>query len=233
MNIPFSLPLIDQPVIDEVLDCLTNTGWLTSGPKVLQFEEEVRKLSGAAAAVGVNSWTSGAMLALRWFGVGPGDEVIIPAYTYSATALCALNIGATVVMVDVGDDFNLDPAQLARALTPRTKAVIRWTRSPRASSPFPPTSWTTSNAWSSARPERGGCSGSIHAVASTLAPRLRQDPWPQPPRSGVTKENDHVVLDPTQAHRHARRPRAHRRGPCERPPGPVYSGPFWPASLGA
>ena len=124
MNIPFSLPLIDQPVIDEVLDCLTNTGWLTSGPKVLQFEEEVRKLSGAAAAVGVNSWTSGAMLALRWFGVGPGDEVIIPAYTYSATALCALNIGATVVMVDVGDDFNLDPAQLARALTPRTKAVI-------------------------------------------------------------------------------------------------------------
>ena len=124
MKIPFSLPLIDQPVIDEVLDCLTNTGWLTSGPKVLQFEEEVRRLSGAAAAVGVNSWTSGAMLALRWFGVGPGDEVIIPAYTYSATALCALNIGATVVMVDVGDDFNLDPAQLARALTPRTKAVI-------------------------------------------------------------------------------------------------------------
>lgn len=124
MNIPFSLPLIDQPVIDEVMDCLTNTGWLTSGPKVLQLEAEVRRISGAPAVVAVNSWTSGAMLALRWFGVGPGDEVIIPAYTYSATALCTLNIGARVVMVDVGPDFNLDPGKLAQALTPRTKAII-------------------------------------------------------------------------------------------------------------
>jgi dTDP-4-amino-4,6-dideoxygalactose transaminase len=61
---------------------------------------------------------------LRWFGVGPGDEVIIPAYTYAATALCALNLGARVVMVDVRDDFNLDPAQLRKAITPRTKAII-------------------------------------------------------------------------------------------------------------
>jgi dTDP-4-amino-4,6-dideoxygalactose transaminase len=64
------------------------------------------------------------MLMLRWFGVGPGDEVIIPSYTYSATALCAMNIGATVVMVDVTDDFTLNADLLRAAITPRTKAVI-------------------------------------------------------------------------------------------------------------
>lgn len=124
MTVPFSLPLIDQPVIDEVMDCLTNTGWLTSGPKVLELEAEVRLLTGAPAVVCVNSWTSGAMLMLRWFGVGPGDEVIIPAYTYSATALCALNIGAKVVMVDVRDDFTIDPQKIRAAITPRTKAIL-------------------------------------------------------------------------------------------------------------
>lgn len=61
---------------------------------------------------------------LRWFGVGPGDEVIIPGYTYSATALCALNIGAKVVMVDVQDDFSIDPERVLAAITPRTKVII-------------------------------------------------------------------------------------------------------------
>ncbi len=124
MTIPFSLPLIDREVIDEVTDCLTNTGWLTSGPKVIQLEAELRILTGSPAVLCVNSWTSGAMLMLRWFGVGPGDEVIIPAYTYSATALCALNIGAKVVMVDVKDDFTIDPAKIRAAITPRTKVII-------------------------------------------------------------------------------------------------------------
>ncbi|RMG81941.1 MAG: DegT/DnrJ/EryC1/StrS family aminotransferase [Bacteroidetes bacterium] len=121
--IPFSLPLIDQDVINEVHDCLTNTGWLTSGPKVAALEAAL-KAQYDLPAICVNSWTSGAMLMLRWFGVGAGDEVIIPAYTYSATALCALNIGAKVVMVDVEDDFTLSPALLAKAITPRTKAII-------------------------------------------------------------------------------------------------------------
>lgn len=123
-KIPFSRPWIDQAVVDEVTDCLLNTGWLTSGPKVLELESEIRQLTGAQAVVCVNSWTSGAMLVLRWFGIGPGDEVIIPAYTYSATALAALNIGAKVVMVDVGPDFNMDPAKIHAAITPRTKAII-------------------------------------------------------------------------------------------------------------
>jgi dTDP-4-amino-4,6-dideoxygalactose transaminase len=121
--IPFSLPLIDDDVIAEVNDCLTNTGWLTTGPKVRQLEAEIGAITGTPVLC-VNSWTSGAMLMLRWFGVGPGDEVVIPAYTYSATALCAMNIGATVVMVDVLDDFTMDPEQLRAAITPRTKAVI-------------------------------------------------------------------------------------------------------------
>ncbi|MFM7400117.1 MAG: DegT/DnrJ/EryC1/StrS family aminotransferase, partial [Bacteroidota bacterium] len=123
-KIPFSQPLIDEDVVAEVLDSLVNTGWLTSGPKVQALEAEVRAYTGAQPVVCVNSWTSGAMLALKWFGVGAGDEVIIPAYTYAATALCALNIGARVVMVDVLDDFTLDPEQLERAITPRTRAII-------------------------------------------------------------------------------------------------------------
>lgn len=124
MKIPFSLPLIDKDVIDEVNDALLNTGWLTSGPKVLELEQEFKNLTGCQFTVCVNSWSSGAMLMLRWFGVGAGDEVIIPAYTYSATALAALNIGAKPVMVDVGEDFNIDPEKIRAAITSKTKAII-------------------------------------------------------------------------------------------------------------
>lgn len=124
MNIPFSLPLIDQDVISEVNDALTNTGWLTSGPKVIELEREFTKLTGSQFTVCVNSWSSGAMLMLKWFGIGPGDEVIIPSYTYSATALVVMNIGATPVMVDVNDDFTINAENIKRAITPNTKAII-------------------------------------------------------------------------------------------------------------
>ncbi|MFM8448758.1 MAG: DegT/DnrJ/EryC1/StrS family aminotransferase [Haliscomenobacter sp.] len=123
MQVPFSRPLIDAEVVAEVNDCLLNTGWLTSGPKVRALEQELAHLSGTPVLC-VNSWTSGAMLVLRWYGIGAGDEVIVPAYTYSATALCAMNLGARVVMVDVGNDYTIDPECLRRAITPRTKAVI-------------------------------------------------------------------------------------------------------------
>jgi dTDP-4-amino-4,6-dideoxygalactose transaminase len=121
--VPFSLPLIDEDVIAEVHDALTVTGWLTTGPKVRELESQIGAITGTPVLC-VNSWTSGAMLMLRWFGVGPGDEVIVPAYTYSATALCAMTVGATVVMVDVEDDFTISPEKLRAAITPRTKAVI-------------------------------------------------------------------------------------------------------------
>jgi dTDP-4-amino-4,6-dideoxygalactose transaminase len=123
MAVPFSRPLIDDDVVAEVNDALTGTGWLTSGPKVRQLEAEIGKITGTPVLC-VNSWTSGAMLMLRWFGVGPGDEVIVPAYTYAATALCAMNLGADIVMVDVREDFCMDPSALSAAITPRTKAII-------------------------------------------------------------------------------------------------------------
>ena len=126
MNIPFSLPVIDQPVIDEMIHTLTVTGWLTSGPKVRALEDEIGKFIGNRNTLCVNSWTSGAMLVLHWFGVGPGDEVIVPSYTYCATAMCAMNLGAKPVMVDVKDDFTIDPEKLESAITEKTKAIILW-----------------------------------------------------------------------------------------------------------
>lgn len=123
MKIPFAPPFIDEDVKNEVLDCL-NSGWITTGPKVKALEQEVCKLTGAEQALGVNSWTSGAMLMLRWFGLGEGDEVIVPAYTYSATALSIIHCGAKPVMVDISDDLTIDTAQLKDKITSRTKVIM-------------------------------------------------------------------------------------------------------------
>lgn len=123
MKIPFSPPYIDKNVIDEVLDTL-NSGWITSGPKVKALEDELVKLTQTNAVVCVNSWTSGAILMLKWFGVKEGDEVIIPAYTYSATALSVLHCGATPVMVDINDDFTINPAKVKQAITSKTKVIM-------------------------------------------------------------------------------------------------------------
>lgn len=124
MKIPFCLPLIDDDVVNEVHDTLTNTGWLTTGPKARALEQEVAKYTDIERILCVNSWTSGAMLVLKWYGIGVGDEVIIPSYTYSATALCAINLGAKVVMVDVNDDFNINVENIKNAITSNTKAVM-------------------------------------------------------------------------------------------------------------
>nr|WP_315124030.1 DegT/DnrJ/EryC1/StrS family aminotransferase [uncultured Capnocytophaga sp.] len=123
MKIPFSPPYITEAVIDEVTDSL-RSGWITTGPKVKALEEEIKKFSGATEVLCVNSWTSGAMLMLRWLGVKAGDEVIVPAYTYSATALAVLHVGATPVMVDVNDNFNISVAAIRQAITSKTKAII-------------------------------------------------------------------------------------------------------------
>lgn len=123
MKIPFSPPFIDEDVINEVVDTL-KSGWITTGPKVKALEQEVCKLTGAPEALGVNSWTSGAILVLKWFGVKEGDEVIIPAYTYSATALAVLHCGATPVMVDVNDDFTVNVEKIKAAVTDKTKVIM-------------------------------------------------------------------------------------------------------------
>ena len=78
MKIPFSPPYIDANVINEVVDSL-KSGWITTGPKVKALEEEIGKISGVKNVLCINSWTSGAILMLRWLGLQPGDEVIVPA----------------------------------------------------------------------------------------------------------------------------------------------------------
>ncbi len=123
MKIPFSPPYIDEAVIDEVVDSL-KSGWITTGPKVKALEEEIKLFSGARSVLCVNSWTSGAIMMLRWMGVNADDEVIVPAYTYSATALAVLHAGAKPVMVDSGTDFNISVEAIRKAITPRTKAII-------------------------------------------------------------------------------------------------------------
>jgi len=123
MKIPFAPPYIDAAVLEEVIGTL-NSGWITSGPRVKLLESMLQEFTRLPACACVNSWTSGAQLVLKWWGVGPGDEVIVPAYTYAATALVVLHAGATPVMLDVKDDFTLDPSSLRKALSPRTKAII-------------------------------------------------------------------------------------------------------------
>lgn len=123
MKIPFSPPYIDDDVRAEVLDSL-NSGWITSGPKVLELEKLVAKQVGLEHVACCNSATSGLMLLLHWYGVAKGDEVIIPAYTYAATALVVMHLGATPVMIDCCYDFNLDVSQLRKKITAKTKVII-------------------------------------------------------------------------------------------------------------
>jgi len=121
--ISFSPPYIDQDIIDEVVDSL-KSGWITTGPKTKLFEKELASYTGVSKVLCLNSATAGLELLLRWYGVGEGDEVIVPAYTYCATANVVLHCGATPVMVDVKDDFLIGPEKIEKAITPRTKAII-------------------------------------------------------------------------------------------------------------
>ena len=122
--IPFSPPRIDQRVIDEVSAALMS-GWITTGPRTKQFERELTAYCGNKTTVAVNSWTAGMELLLRWWGIGPGDEVILPVYTYCASANVILHTGATPVFVDVEKDtFLADKDAIRKAITPKTKAIM-------------------------------------------------------------------------------------------------------------
>ena len=123
MKIQFSPPYIDDKVINEVVDSL-KSGWITTGPKVKALEEEIGRISGVKNVLCVNSWTSGAILMLRWLGLEPGDEVIVPAYTYSATALAVLWAGGKPIMVDSQEDFNISVKAIKDAITEKTIAII-------------------------------------------------------------------------------------------------------------
>ena len=122
--IPFSPPRIDDKICDEVVKAL-KSGWITTGPRTKEFEKNLVTYCGCPAVVAVNSATAGLELMLRWFGVGAGDEVIVPAYTYAATANVIVHCGARPVFADVNaDDFNISVEAIRKAITARTKVIM-------------------------------------------------------------------------------------------------------------
>jgi perosamine synthetase len=123
-NIPISLPVTGEEEWHATREPLVN-GWLTSGPKVREFEELFAKRHQVKHALAVTSATTALHLALVALEVGPGDEVIVPAFTWVSTANVVLYCGATVVFADVDPvTFNMDPKDLKKRITPKTKAII-------------------------------------------------------------------------------------------------------------
>ncbi len=123
-KIPFSPPDITEEEISEVAEAL-RSGWITTGPRTKAFEKEIAAYCGTKRAVCLNSATACLELTLRLFGIGPGDEVITSAYTYTASASVIAHVGAKIVLVDTAPGrYEMDYEALSAAITPRTKAVI-------------------------------------------------------------------------------------------------------------
>lgn len=126
--IPFSPPDITESEIDAVIKVL-KSGWITSGAVNKEFEEELSKYLDVKRVKLLSSATSSMELSLKIFGIGEGDEVIVPAYTYASTSNVVFHLGAKVVFLDVADsvnksDFNIDLKKLENAITEKTKAII-------------------------------------------------------------------------------------------------------------
>jgi dTDP-4-amino-4,6-dideoxygalactose transaminase len=122
--IPFSPPRIDDKICNEVVAAL-RSGWITTGPRTKLFEKKITEYCGNKNTLCLNSATAGLEIMLRWYGVGAGDEVILPAYTYSATANVVMHCGARPVFVDVkADDFNIDVTEVEKAITANTKVIM-------------------------------------------------------------------------------------------------------------
>ena len=124
MKVPFSPPDITEEEIAEVADTL-RSGWITTGPKTKRFENEIAAYCHTAKAACLNSATACLELSLRILGVGPGDEVITSAYTYTASCSVICHVGATPVLVDtVPGTYDMDPEKVSQAVTEKTKAII-------------------------------------------------------------------------------------------------------------
>lgn len=124
MKILFSPPDITDLEINEVVDAL-KSGWITTGPKTKELERRIAKYCNVNKAVCLNSQTACAEMALHLLGIGEGDEVIVPAYTYTASASIVCHVGAKLVFVDVQkDSLEMDYEQLEKAITSKTKAII-------------------------------------------------------------------------------------------------------------
>ncbi len=123
-QIPFSPPRIDDRTIAAVTEVL-KSGWITTGPKTRLLEQKINEYCQVEQTLCLNSWTNAAELVLRWFGVGEGDEVIIPAYTYAATANIVIHVGAIPVLADVSSDgFLIDIDQIRSLITDKTKVIM-------------------------------------------------------------------------------------------------------------
>ncbi|CEN23815.1 aminotransferase [[Clostridium] sordellii] len=124
MNIPFSPPDITEVEINNVVEVL-KSGWITTGPKTKEFEKKIANYCNTNKAICLNSATAGMEMTLRFLGIGPGDEVITSAYTYTASASVIHHVGAKIVLVDTAkDSYQMDYDKLAEAITEKTKAVI-------------------------------------------------------------------------------------------------------------
>lgn len=124
MKIPFSPPDISEDEIDEVVDTL-RSGWITTGEKTKRFEREIASFCSAERAVCLNSATAALELSLRILGIGPGDEVITSAYTYTASASVICHVGATPILIDTApSSYHMDEQQLEKAMNEKTKAII-------------------------------------------------------------------------------------------------------------
>lgn len=122
--LPFSPPSIGEEEIEEVIDTL-RSDWITTGPKTKKFEEAFRRYLGAPAALALNSCTGALHLALAALGIGPGDEVITTTMTFAATVNVIEHLGGRPVLVDVEPDtLNLDPVQVEKSITSRTRAIM-------------------------------------------------------------------------------------------------------------
>ena len=123
-NIPFSPPDITDLEIQEVVEVL-KSGWITTGPRTKEFEKRLANFCHTSRVVCLNSSTAAEELNFRICGIGEGDEVIVPAYTYTATASAAIHCGAKIVFVDSQpNSTELDYDKVAEAITDKTKAVV-------------------------------------------------------------------------------------------------------------
>ena len=124
MQISFSPPDMTELEVREVKEAI-ESGWITTGPKTKEFERKIAEYCGVNKAVCLNSQTACAEMALHILGVGPGDEVIVPAYTYTATASVVCHVGAKLIMIDSQkDSLEMDYDKLEGAITERTKVII-------------------------------------------------------------------------------------------------------------
>jgi dTDP-4-amino-4,6-dideoxygalactose transaminase len=121
--IPFHVPIIGDEEIAEVVATL-RSGWITTGPRTHQFEEDFRNYIGAKHALALNSGTAALHVALAGLRIGPGDEVITTPLTFCATVNTIIHVGATPVLADIGPDGNIDPASIAQRITARTRAIL-------------------------------------------------------------------------------------------------------------